>query len=100
MEYTPTPWTAQERAQDPGLGKNKVFITGADGKRVCSLTREADGRTLQEARDNMEFIVRAVNAHDELVEALRMAIGVLDTDGGYDGTVDELKKALAKAEGK
>lgn len=55
---------------------------------------------------NAEFIVRAVNSHDELVYSLDMAIGILDDIifgagiiGGERESLETLRKALRKAKG-
>jgi len=60
--HTPTPYK----------GNAEGVITDKSGKRIACCTmdivlRSADGQMLA----NRDFIVRACNAHDELVEALR-----------------------------
>lgn len=67
--HTPTPWEAcgwdirdMPTANDRG---------GMSGGLMIATTRDSGHRTDQVA--NAAFIVRAVNAHDDLVSALKMA---------------------------
>ncbi len=48
------------------------------------------------AQENAALIVQAVNAHDEIVEALKQARDVLH-DNGYGDLVAVIDAALAKA---
>lgn len=57
------------------------------------------------AKDKIEkakFIVRACNAHEELLEALKEAKRIIFnvTDGECDGFMSRMDSAIAKAEGK
>jgi len=49
---------------------------------------------------NAEYIVKAVNSYEELLEAAKEALDVLDSLEYYDEARDMLRKALAKAESK
>jgi len=56
MNHTPRPWTISERR----IGSEYVITApGAIIGRICS-------------EPNARFVVRACNAHDELLEALRI----------------------------
>ena len=59
---TPTPWAIFKA----GIGEE-------NGDGIASLWREGDEREA-----NAALIVRAVNAHDALVKALKTALGVVD----------------------
>lgn len=65
-KHTPTPWT---------LNAEREKIEDADGEFVTrlSLSRYHDDRTDPIAEANAAFIVRCVNAHDDLVRELREA---------------------------
>ena len=83
-EHTPTPW--------------KVYLYGGvqigqedTGEAVCSMWGDK-----QEGEANAAHIVKCVNMHDELVEALEDAIQLLQM-AGYS-TVEH-RAALAKARG-
>ena len=59
-EHTPTPWAVGARAF--------LRVETSDGKTVATTGSDSDLRDQWEA--NAAFIVKAVNAHDALVEAL------------------------------
>ena len=66
--HTETPWQQGEK-----LGGNPLEIWSASGKHVVQVTKSPfwpypDG---PEAFHNAAFIVRSVNAHDDLVTALK-----------------------------
>jgi hypothetical protein len=69
MSHTPTPWQIEER--DCGGYK----LADADGEFLSYLcqSRYPDDRKDDEAEANAAFIVKACNAHDELVAALTAA---------------------------
>ena len=92
MTHTPTPWKQ-------GFKDNQCIY--ADYKNVANVQcRE------KEWQANAEFIVRAVNAHEELVEACKGAIEQMEgflSDGvslGMAVKIQQIKQALAKAERK
>lgn len=49
---------------------------------------------------NLALICRAVNAHDDLVEAVNMAIGYVETTDRKNPILETFRTALAKAEGR
>ena len=106
-EHTATPWIKQYVATQDGKGGTKRFFVcgGSDHSIIVATLKGWDG----DDEANAAFIVQAVNAHDELVEALKE---IAEGRGRFDfdhlkhcaNTVDNMKdlalKALAKAEGK
>lgn len=80
---TPTPWT-----QDANL-------IVADNATVAHCADWRNGKTGAVA--NAAFIVRAVNSHEELVVALKLALGMRDWSRGERANFESV---LAKAEGK
>lgn len=96
-KHTPTPY------------KTKHLGGGTVGLALVNADYEINGLKLGciYASKDAEFIVRACNSHDELVEANRLAISWLKKVPAYiDSSVHasmpiaELEHALAKAEGK
>jgi hypothetical protein len=67
-KHTKTPW-AIHRYDRPSGG---IAISGPDTDKINAFvaTAFADLRSIEEAEANAAFIVRAVNCHAELVEAL------------------------------
>lgn len=109
-QHTPTPWAAID-----SVWKR------ADGLYECAIVRPvtqtklamAFGRTEEEAKANAAFIVRAVNAHEELVKELRRVAEdmntLVDNDEHWNraqmrevlfAIQSNATNALAKAEGK
>lgn len=93
-EATPRPWR---------LGKpNNGFIWGPDPTRGCPAganwplaeIRSRRGRVImsKEDRANAELIVKCVNYHEELVDALRLSLTCLDAaaDGRLHEVADEI----------
>lgn len=73
-EYTPTPWEVYTvKDQYPGIeALNGTFSIVVWGDSKIESDCGVQGRTPEEA--NAEFIVRAVNSHEALVEALKRMI--------------------------
>jgi hypothetical protein len=103
--HTPGPWKV-----DPSTAFNEALISARGveiGLLYCS--DGADDETELPGIANAEFIVRACNAHDELVAALQMVQRVVEWDGSLPRPDDvpdayametQIKAALAKAEGR
>ncbi len=92
--HTPGPWIAV-----PYLSpKGKALIKSLDGKTITSGPMLTD--------DDAAFIVRACNAHDDMLAALRSIAGTLDlesfpTKGCMENRLGSLARAaIAKAEGR
>ena len=103
--HSPTPWRWDyyddgERAEGLACG-----IDSSSGDVVMEYAGCGSHR-MKIAPADADFIVRAVNAHDALVEALRECLGYVESDyetrqgdyGGAQDTVDRARAALKKAE--
>ena len=80
--HTPTPWKVGEEYEI--LGPNEKVVATTYHNRP-------------EVEANAAFIVRAVNAHEELLEALRY---VVDSGESYERVQEIAVQAIAKAEGR
>ena len=107
MEHTPTPWnySIEKVTTSNTSGNNRKVLIGIGNTFICSLRNTVPTNTPTEypeqAIKDAEFIVRAVNAHDELVAILK---GILVCDENRkielpNYLYNDIKKALAKAEG-
>lgn len=74
------------------------FIYGVQGETVADL--RIDLNTGVENRENALFIVRACNAHEELLAALRGLVCELESVHVPAPGLQHARKAIAKAEGK
>ncbi len=77
MKHTPTPWTAETHTVQDGKGGYKyvrVYPSDNYSHEVALVTTKIDS---QEDKANAEFIVRACNSHDKLIEALKEASDLL-----------------------
>jgi hypothetical protein len=115
-KHTPTPWWRGTTVKE-GLGKDGIGIVDGSGKAIALVsTRRMDGEA------NGEYIIQAVNAHEDLLKAAKDALGRMEAtlediwegkvkDGESYGTVeamrdvaetgvDILQDAIRKAEGK
>lgn len=100
------------------LGINPLMVKTRNGLRIAKIPtlhehgeREADDYNIEMA--NAEFIVRACNNHDTLVEALEWALNRMNAEAGWlekadyparfmvdrAERIDEVQKTLAKAKG-
>lgn len=86
-KHTPTPWVELYRAEYGAV------LVGADGRPVCSLN---SGWAMSPRAENVEHIVRCVNAHDELVAALDALVGIR---AGTDATHEDAYRAMFKGVG-
>ncbi len=94
MSHTPTPW--QLATNDPTLILSEAVDADGDAVIIADvLNGTINGVGLDTA--NAAFIIKAVNAHDELVEACRLAYE--DWQNGEHGSPAfiALERALAKA---
>jgi len=79
-KHTATPWRVWHRDMSSG----GPLITDRDGLVgiARAIYRMRDNMTFPtEASDNADFIVRAVNSHDQLVAALDELLGVISEHG-------------------
>jgi len=105
---TPTPWTYDEI--NGGYTISTVDDDPETARSICTtfLGHKGDTRYVNdESQANVALIVRAVNAHQELVKALNTALAIVDayaeeadsklTQKFWDDR-DEIVEAIVKAE--
>lgn len=102
-QHTPTPWIEQEMP----IGCNdRITADDGEGTTVCEFPYGLDA--------NAAFIVRACNAHEELIAALRDDVKAMDnvvaylrkhahllppmTTTGLEVAAEKARAALAKAD--
>lgn len=102
--HTPTPWKVSEPFKSRGW--NYVEIRSAEGHTIARIILGRDDHMDKAALERAAFIVRAVNAHDDLVTALKDLVSIVKGNPGRTGAqlakVGEIKAAeaaIAKAEG-
>jgi len=99
MKHTPTPW----KTQNPNTGNPEV-----DNHWLDVVETEKTGSICTAYTQDAKFIVKAVNCHDELVEALKATQNILLQNRAlglcqgseYVYIVKKIQQALAKAEEK
>lgn len=89
MTHTPTPWEIAH--YEGGLLEGLNFIRSADGEEICSINDASE-----KAKANAAYIVRAVNAHEEMLLVLKELQRTIDKDHFY---ADRINEAIAKATG-
>ncbi len=101
IKHTPTPWICHGLEITGTNDKRKNFAHG-----VCTVDNDDDRQGNGVSRANAALIVRAVNAHDELVKALRKVEGHFENfemsgelGGDEKDCLDAIRAALAKAQG-
>lgn len=92
QKHTSTPWDLSCHTHD---GQQLIEIGTATT--TIAIITEGEESWIED-RANAAFIVRACNAHDELVEALERATNP-DHELDYDDVQFILREALAKARG-
>lgn len=65
MKHTPTPWSRNIRSN----GKYPVIFAGRN-QHVCVVSQQQSG---EETEANIDFIVRACNAHDSFITFVQKA---------------------------
>lgn len=88
--HTPTPWTLNLPDYDTTF---RACIQLPDGQTWT----DRDGEW---THGNLSFVVRAVNAHEELLKVARHALDIFENLGHGYSVEGMLKEAIAKAEGK
>lgn len=96
MSHTPTPWNGDQFTMP-----ETIRIASIDGKSIAGLAQSVKNKA------NAEFIVRAVNSHEELLEASQGLLNALQArlmrtgcNGPEESAIKALKQAIAKAEGR
>lgn len=99
--HTPTPWTFDEHGGTFyvwGPGQAMVTDGDVDEGYVARMRGVGRGATVEEQRANAEFIVRACNAHEELLQALR-EIAAVDAEDPSIPQDSPYAYAMGKAKG-
>lgn len=98
MKHTETPWFIGE--------DNSIFVVG-----FCIATVNGASEQMPGALADAEFIVRACNAHDELLEAAKKQVALIESEEmkgvqlpiakaiSFQEALNKLRQAIAKAEG-
>ena len=102
MEHTKGPWTLKKGAMvhsNLGVSRHFIILSGEVGLATVDAYKGIDNEA------NAEFIVRAVNSHEELLKACKLvarAVGDSIDASSKPATVviDAIVAAIAKAEGK
>jgi hypothetical protein len=68
MNHTPTPWIRADIEDYPGSATSICSVAEPD-RQICDITS---------SEDDIDFVLRAVNCHDELVEALDKAASIME----------------------
>lgn len=93
-KHTPTPWKAA--SPQVFMGVTCVWIHGANGPVL-----KIEGSLKESVLADAAFIVRAVNAHEALLAALKDLLHQIETNGERrEFVVGDAVQAIAKAEGK
>lgn len=102
-QHTPTPWIQEGRQVKGGEYQAEsidVSLSGKSGNVKMTTAHRVYFRCLHE--EDAEFIVRAVNSHEALLEAAKSFLGVSPSDNydlGYQENREVLAKVIAQAEG-
>ena len=97
-KHTPTPWGVQHVPWGREIDHK---IVSALGQVIAILNKPRLGIEHNQIMHDADFIVRAVNSHEALLEAAKQLIQEVrasDIITGYTGFIN-LKKAIAKTEG-
>ena len=104
--HTPTEWAVD------GFCLTSIIVKKEDGsgyRKILDCDTGEDHVNFEEALANARFIVRAVNAHEDLIKACKVAINMAcDLSEAVNGKVtgtfkkdfDFIRQAITKAEGK
>lgn len=88
--HTPTPWTVKSRTT-PGQFVTETLIVNDQGHVIAVLHCEAEA--------NAQFITRACNCHDDLLEALRDLRDAAHSGGFPHEAIKRADTVLAKIQG-
>lgn len=115
-QHTPVPWLTIAAQEPSDGGIDYAILTQIDGVTVCiaEAFEVVDDDVRVNAKANAEFIVRACNSHDELVEELQLVKAMVESIHTMKGLrvwateenrenkrliIDRIAAALAKARG-
>lgn len=109
VKHTPTPWKQEGRAVKGGEYEAEtinISLTGKPGK--IQMTKSYRVRFTVMHEEDADFIVRAVNSHEDLLDIAKMALDVANRGDGFQqgvkgihhGIAYRLAKVIKQAEGK
>lgn len=79
MKHTPTPWHLQANTHVPNVGIYRDVTEKGDVHGTWEVIAFLDN-DMERARANAEFIVRAVNSHEALLEAAKLLFRWIGTE--------------------
>ena len=103
-KHTPLPWKLWPAAKGDDGGSGRPMITDESGAagvaQFIQRIREYDRLYPKEAAANAEFVVRACNAHYDLLAACKAMVRTGKAPADIDAAYDLMRAAIAKAEGR
>lgn len=101
--HTLTPWVKANLLELPDEYYLEEMIVGADGNIVAiTVSGSVDNKPIiprEERLANLETILRAVNAHADMLAALESFPGFTDDATIGDAWIEKMRAAVAKAKG-
>ena len=94
VKHTPTPWELKIIKDDDGIADEIIIFPAISNFAICLM-----GIT-EDAKANAHLIVKSVNSHEALVEALNIALERLqinNCEGEEDRFIKQIEQALKKA---
>lgn len=88
-EHTPTPWGADQDYREGYEWNIHIVSISSAHPRICFMSSGP------EAVSNSDLIIRAVNAHADLVNALRLAESLAEHEVDVRGEADEMYQIKA-----
>ena len=102
MNHTPTPWTHHKAHYTPEWRKDNHIIETAEPQpsKISGFDPTVENVCHMAKPEDAEFIVRAVNSHDELLAALEAVMKCNKELGAISKPIaDEARAAIANAKG-
>jgi hypothetical protein len=91
-KHTPTPWILNNN------GGGDIFITDNDDKIIVE-SMDGETRRLYESEANAQLIIKAVNSHEKIVEALKKVLKMINNRQVYDKDAQSIIKQALKSAG-
>lgn len=98
-QHTPTPWKLKtdDHLDGTSIYSNEIYITSLEGDDNPH-QQKLGFRPVEEQKANAAFIVRAVNSHEALLDALKTARERFVREGMTTANIDEaIKQAEAQS---